>query len=155
MNFAPFHWFQRKLNGNPLLLMIPGGQSFQTMPHSKRQKFWSSQLSGMGKVMNVNLPSTGTGKSSTVGHCLDALITAVRNKIQEVGGYTFLISISKWRIFTDYKNCMFCLMYRSGQVWGHTPEQRVAASTLRRYSFGLRLAIAQADARPVIPISFR
>ena len=30
----------------------------------------------------------------------------------------------------------------------HTPEQRVAASTLRRYSFGLRLAIAQADARP-------
>ena len=25
---------------------------------------------------------------------------------------------------------------RSGQVWGHTPEQRVAASTLRRYSFG-------------------
>ena len=33
---------------------------------------------------------------------------------------------------------------RSGQVWGH---QRVAASTLL-YSFGLRLAITQADARP-------
>ena len=43
----------------------------------------------------------------------------------------------------------------SGQVWGHAPEQRVAASTLRRYSFGLRLAIAQADARPVMPVSFR
>ena len=43
----------------------------------------------------------------------------------------------------------------SGQVWGHTPKQRVAASTLWRYSFGLRLAIAQADARPVMPISFR
>ena len=39
----------------------------------------------------------------------------------------------------------------SGQVWGHTPEQRVAASTLRRYSFGL----AQADARPAMPVSFR
>ena len=26
----------------------------------------------------------------------------------------------------------------SGKVWGHTPEQRVAASTLWRYSFGLR-----------------
>ena len=26
---------------------------------------------------------------------------------------------------------------RSGQVWGHTPEQRVPASTLRRYSFVL------------------
>ena len=42
---------------------------------------------------------------------------------------------------------------RSGQVWGHTPEQRVAASTLQRYSLGLRLAIAQADARPVIHVS--
>ena len=44
---------------------------------------------------------------------------------------------------------------RSGQVWGHTPEKRVAASTLRRYSFGLRLAIAQADARSAMPVSFR
>ena len=44
---------------------------------------------------------------------------------------------------------------RSGQVWGHTPEQRVAASTLRRYSFGLRLAIAQADARLAMPASIR
>ena len=44
---------------------------------------------------------------------------------------------------------------RWGQVWGHTPEQRVAASTLRRYSLGLRLAIAQTDARPVMSISFR
>ena len=44
---------------------------------------------------------------------------------------------------------------RSGQVWGHTPEQRVAVSTLRRHSFGLRLAIAQADVRPAMPVSFR
>ena len=36
---------------------------------------------------------------------------------------------------------------RSGQVWEQTPEQRVAASTFRRYALGLRLAIAQADAR--------
>ena len=42
----------------------------------------------------------------------------------------------------------------SGQVWRYTPGQRVAASTLRRYSFGLRLAIAQVDARPVMSISF-
>ena len=31
----------------------------------------------------------------------------------------------------------------------------VAASTLRRYSYGLRLAIAPADARPAMPASFR
>ena len=43
----------------------------------------------------------------------------------------------------------------SGQVWGYTPEQRVAGSTLQRYSFGLRLAIAQADARPAMPVSLR
>ena len=34
---------------------------------------------------------------------------------------------------------------RSCQIW-HTPEQRVAASSLRRYSFSLRLTIAQTDA---------
>ena len=44
---------------------------------------------------------------------------------------------------------------RSGQIWKHTPEQRVAVSTLRRYSLGLRLHIAQADARTAMPESFR
>ena len=44
---------------------------------------------------------------------------------------------------------------RSGQVWWHSLEQRVAASFLRRYSLGLRLAIAQADARPARPVSLR
>ena len=42
---------------------------------------------------------------------------------------------------------------RSGM--GTYSEQRVAASTLRRYFFGLRLAIAQADARPVMPMSLK
>ena len=42
-------------------------------------------------------------------------------------------------------------LLRPGQVWGHTPEQRVAASTLRRYSLVLRLAIAHADADPPCP----
>ena len=42
---------------------------------------------------------------------------------------------------------------QTSQVWGHPPEQRVAAFTL--YSLGLRLAIAQADARPAIPLSVR
>ena len=43
----------------------------------------------------------------------------------------------------------------SGQVWGHTPEQRVVASILPRKFFGLRLAIAQADARPAMPVSLK
>ena len=36
---------------------------------------------------------------------------------------------------------------RSDHVWGHTPS----SATLRRYSFGFRLVIAQADARPPCP----
>ena len=43
---------------------------------------------------------------------------------------------------------------RSGPVWEHASEQRVAVSTFRWYSKGLRLAIPQAYAWP-IPISFR
>ena len=46
-------------------------------------------------------------------------------------------------------------LIRSGQVWGHTPGQLVAASTLRRYYFILGLAIAQAYARPVMRIFLR
>ena len=38
---------------------------------------------------------------------------------------------------------------RSGQVWEHVPEQRVAVSTYRRHSRGLRLGITQADAWPI------
>ena len=46
-------------------------------------------------------------------------------------------------------------LFISGQVWGHTPQQCVGASTQRRYSFGLHLAIAQAGAMPAMPMSFR
>ena len=48
----------------------------------------------------------------------------------------------------------FKMVIRSGQVWEHAPEQRVAASTFYGYSSGLRLAITQADAWPIL-ISLR
>ena len=38
---------------------------------------------------------------------------------------------------------------------GRMPQQRVAASTSRRYFFSLRLTIAQTDARSAMPVSFR
>ena len=35
-----------------------------------------------------------------------------------------------------------------GQVWGHTSEERLAASALGRYSFGFRLAIVSETPGP-------
>ena len=40
---------------------------------------------------------------------------------------------------------------RSGQVWEHAPEQRIAASTFPRYSRSLHLATPQADDWPIHP----
>ena len=44
---------------------------------------------------------------------------------------------------------------RSRQMMEHAPRRRVAESTLRRYEYGLHLAIVQADAEPVMHISRR
>ena len=54
----------------------------------------------------------------------------------------------KWRcrVIMNHQNQLWGPTPR----WGRTPEQRVAASTLRRYSFVLRLDIAQADASSVM-----
>ena len=43
----------------------------------------------------------------------------------------------------EWQNLSILGFIRPGQVWGHTPKQRVPASFLRRYSFGFRLAIAR------------
>ena len=65
--------------------------------------------------------------------------------------------VSRLKNFDSWmKKSVCCMLYyevRSGQVWGHTSEQRVVAFTLRQYFFGVRLAITQADARPAMPIS--
>ena len=62
-------------------------------------------------------------------------------------GQDFFLRISRFDVLVIHKSDKLWRTFRSGQVWGHTPVQRVAASTLRRYLFGLRLAIAQADAK--------
>ena len=56
------------------------------------------------------------------------------------------------RIIFVYPTTLVMVEVRSGKLLGHMPEQRVAASTLRRYVFGLSLSIAQADARPILQI---
>ena len=53
----------------------------------------------------------------------------------------------------DIHHHAYTLPMLLGHVWGCKPQQRVAASTSRRYCFGLRLAVAQADAHPCLPVS--
>ena len=71
-------------------------------------------------------------------------------------GITHLVVIPASRDGRFVRWCQTCGKFietmcgDSGQVWGHTPKQRVAASILWRYSFGLRLAITQADAMPAM-----
>ena len=58
-------------------------------------------------------------------------------------------SIRCYRIFYLIQ-CHIICAHENSRVVGLV----VAASTLRRYSFGLRLAIEQADTRPAMPVSF-
>ena len=67
------------------------------------------------------------------------------------------VLLEKFTIFSkkreEVAQYFFRFQVRSGM--GHMPEECVAESALRRFSFGLRLAIVQADAKPVMPISYR
>ena len=50
-------------------------------------------------------------------------------------------------VYTENEHSENKEQIKTGQVWGHTLEQRVAVSTLRRYFFGLRLPIARPGRR--------
>ena len=67
------------------------------------------------------------------------------------------LSIDPAPVRCNWMKCEYSTrrLVRSGQVWGLVPKERVTAYILRLYPFGFRLAIAQAEARPVMPISFR
>lgn len=72
---------QRKLPGNPLLVVSPTGPSHTNPQYNKRTRFWNAQLSTLGKVIPV---SVNTGGRVSVAQCLEQLVGAVRTKIQEV-----------------------------------------------------------------------
>ena len=77
--------FQKRLPGNPLILLVPEGPTHSTWSHSKRAKNWNTQLSGMGKLIPVTLHAVQGG--TNMSQCLEHLIGAVRTKVREVGEY--------------------------------------------------------------------
>ena len=96
---------------------------------------WDSPNQGVMKP--ARLTTSGLSGITHVHHVSHNLIACVpvdiAEKIESQRMLNFrLLRISVWEFYwlTDQS-------LRSGQVWGHTPEQRVAASTLRRYSFVL------------------
>ncbi len=48
--------FQKKLPGNPLLLIAPSGPTPAGNLHQKRVKYWNSLLSSLGKVWTFLFP---------------------------------------------------------------------------------------------------
>ena len=76
---------QKKLPGNPVLLIAPSGPTtMSSSQQSKRHKFWQHQLSGLGKVVPVTMHSVGAGSTLSIAQCLHHMMTTVQTKIVEV-----------------------------------------------------------------------
>lgn len=80
VNFSP----QKKLPGNPLILVAPSGPTSSGSHHSKRMRYWSNQLSALGKIIPVLMHTVNNGSGVSIAQCLEHMIVAVKNKIVEV-----------------------------------------------------------------------
>lgn len=79
------HHKLKKLPGNPLLVVIPNGPSGfgSIQSHTRRSRMWQTQLSHLGKVIQVIVHSSPT---SPVAQCLENMISAARTKVIELRG---------------------------------------------------------------------
>ncbi|XP_067144031.1 KAT8 regulatory NSL complex subunit 3 isoform X3 [Centruroides vittatus] len=74
----------KKLSCAPLLVLIPSGPSQPSVSHSRRMRFWQTQLSALGKVVPVTYHAANGGSGMSVNQCLEHIIGAVRTKILEL-----------------------------------------------------------------------
>lgn len=70
----------RRLNSNPLILLVPSGPSIPSQPVSARMEFWKVLLSSMGQLINVNIPYR---PEQTAPEILQVIKASVRDKIRD------------------------------------------------------------------------
>ncbi|XP_067879329.1 KAT8 regulatory NSL complex subunit 3 isoform X5 [Heterodontus francisci] len=73
-----------KIPGSPLLLVTPCGPTNNMTSASRRNRFWLSQLSCLGKVIPVTMHIVNGGSGVSVVQYLEHMIGAIRAKILEL-----------------------------------------------------------------------
>lgn len=70
----------RRLNSNPLILLVPSGPSIPSQPTSARMEYWKMLLSSMGQLINVNIPYRPEQNALEI---LQVVKASVRDKIRD------------------------------------------------------------------------